>query len=191
MNLKLTLAATTAALASIAISTSAEAITLGSKYTIAGQGTFSPTQLTFQGPHLVTAASGDFGIMAPVQQGEFAIAAAPGVFDINVPGTGLLVDFKDASFFGILETKNIFDFFATSVTFVSGLDRYRFTGTFGDGTKGIGELAQLLEVSGESGAFGYAATFTAVPTPALLPGLIGLGVAALRRKDEESEEENA
>lgn len=31
----------------------------------------------------------------------------------------------------------------------------------------------------------------AVPTPALLPGLIGLGVAALRRKDEESTEENA
>lgn len=32
---------------------------------------------------------------------------------------------------------------------------------------------------------------TAVPTPALLPGLIGLGVAALRRKSEESTEENA
>jgi hypothetical protein len=34
-------------------------------------------------------------------------------------------------------------------------------------------------------------TATAVPTPALLPGLIGLGVAALRRKDEETTEENA
>ncbi len=34
-------------------------------------------------------------------------------------------------------------------------------------------------------------TVTAVPTPALLPGLIGLGVAALRRKDEEPAEENA
>ncbi|PZV04137.1 MAG: hypothetical protein DCF32_12730 [Leptolyngbya sp.] len=35
------------------------------------------------------------------------------------------------------------------------------------------------------------ANATAVPTPALLPGLIGLGVAALRRKNEESTEENA
>lgn len=34
-------------------------------------------------------------------------------------------------------------------------------------------------------------SITAVPTPALLPGLIGLGVAALRRKNEESAEENA
>ncbi len=34
-------------------------------------------------------------------------------------------------------------------------------------------------------------SITAVPTPALLPGLIGLGVAALRRKNEESTEESA
>ncbi len=34
-------------------------------------------------------------------------------------------------------------------------------------------------------------TITAVPTPALLPGLIGLGVAALRRKNDETAEENA
>jgi hypothetical protein len=32
---------------------------------------------------------------------------------------------------------------------------------------------------------------TAIPTPALLPGLIGLGVAALRRKKDETAEENA
>ncbi|MBE9112161.1 PTPA-CTERM sorting domain-containing protein [Nodosilinea sp. LEGE 07298] len=33
--------------------------------------------------------------------------------------------------------------------------------------------------------------FREVPTPALLPGLIGLGVAALRRKQDETAEENA
>jgi hypothetical protein len=73
-----------------------------------------------------------------------------------------------------------------------GSDRYRFTGTFGDGTQGIGELAQLVSVSGSPNVFGYAATFTAVPTPALLPGLVGMGLAALRRrKAEEAAEENA
>lgn len=38
----------------------------------------------------------------------------------------------------------------------------------------------------ESGNFAYK-----VPTPALLPGLIGMGVAALRRKKDETAEENA
>ena len=39
----------------------------------------------------------------------------------------------------------------------------------------------------EAGNFAY----EVIPTPALLPGLIGLGVAALRRKNDESAEENA
>ena len=34
-------------------------------------------------------------------------------------------------------------------------------------------------------------SYEAIPTPALLPGLIGMGVAALRRKQEEASEENA
>lgn len=190
MNIKLTLAAATAALASVAIGNSAEAITLGSSYTISGQGKFSPTLIDFQSNPLVTGTSGQFNSMAPIKLGSVAIAAVPDVFDISVPGTGLLVDFDDSGF-GAFQTKNIFDFFVTSATFLPGIDRYRFTGTFGDGTKGVGELAQLIEVPGESDVFGYSATFTAVPTPALLPGLIGLGVAALRRKNEESAEENA
>jgi hypothetical protein len=37
----------------------------------------------------------------------------------------------------------------------------------------------------------YSGTVVAVPTPALLPGLLGLGVAALRRKNDTVSEENA
>lgn len=38
---------------------------------------------------------------------------------------------------------------------------------------------------------GFRAEYEVIPTPALLPGLIGLGVAALRRKKDETAEENA
>jgi hypothetical protein len=121
----------------------------------------------------------------------FKIAASPDVFDISAPGSGLLVDFINSVNVLGVQTFDTFDFTATTATFLTGLERYKFTGFFGDGTKAVGELAQLVEISGSPGVFGYSATFTAVPTPALLPGLIGLGVAALRRKNEESAEENA
>jgi hypothetical protein len=60
-----------------------------------------------------------------------------------------------------------------------------FTGFFNvqgfDLTPGIGQLtAQNL-----SGTTSYSLSITAVPTPALLPGLLGLGVAALRKRKSE------
>jgi hypothetical protein len=193
MKLKLTLAAVTAATASLAFSSAAEAIQIGSSYTIGGEGRFSSTSIEFIGQSLVTSATGDFDSMEPVGTGNFAIAAVPETFDLSVPGTGLLVNFEDDDFlgFGIIETQDIFDFTVTSVTFLPDVLRYQFRGSFGDGTPGIGELAQLIEVPEQEDIFGYSATFTAVPTPALLPGLIGMGVAALRRKKEDAAEENA
>ncbi|MFQ4139777.1 PTPA-CTERM sorting domain-containing protein [Nodosilinea sp. PGN35] len=61
-------------------------------------------------------------------------------------------------------------------------------GIFADGTPGVGTLTTQLD--GEP-VRSWSATVTAVPTPALLPGLLGLGIAALRRKDGEPTEENA
>ncbi|NMF83017.1 PTPA-CTERM sorting domain-containing protein [Nodosilinea sp. P-1105] len=193
MNIKLTLVAAGAALATFTVSAPAEAISIGSNYIISGKGSFTPNSITFDGSKAqVTSATGDFSIMSPAEDGEFVLAALPSVFDITVPGSGLLVNFKDAtSFFGLIETQEIFSFTVNSSKFIAGSNRYQFTGSFGDGTPGIGELAPL-ETVGQSGVFGYAASFTAVPTPALLPGLIGMGVAALRRKqEEETSEENA
>ncbi|MBE9112160.1 PTPA-CTERM sorting domain-containing protein [Nodosilinea sp. LEGE 07298] len=51
--------------------------------------------------------------------------------------------------------------------------------------------AGFTNVAANSTGSSYAFDVEEVPTPALLPGLVGLGVAALRRKDEESAEENA
>jgi hypothetical protein len=65
-------------------------------------------------------------------------------------------------------------------------------GVFGDGSVGSGTFS--TESNGFIGAGGTAyslnLTSTPVPTPALLPGLVGLGVAALRkRKGEGAEKE--
>jgi hypothetical protein len=56
-----------------------------------------------------------------------------------------------------------------------------FDVSFGVNTAGLRRFQQ----------FGILQEAQVVPTPALLPGLIGLGVAALRRKNEEPAEENA
>ncbi len=66
-----------------------------------------------------------------------------------------------------------------------------FTGIFANGTAGTGtftsQSANFLTVGT---SYSAAIDYVAVPTPALLPGLLGLGVAALRkRKGEGSEAE--
>lgn len=62
-----------------------------------------------------------------------------------------------------------------------------YTGTFVNiGPQGIGTLTSqgnFISVGGTS----FSSTVTAVPTPALLPGLLGLGVAALRKRKAEAE----
>jgi hypothetical protein len=52
-------------------------------------------------------------------------------------------------------------------------------------------FAGSTAVTGSAAYLPVSGSLTAVPTPALLPGLIGLGVAALRRKNGETAEENA
>jgi hypothetical protein len=57
------------------------------------------------------------------------------------------------------------------------------------GTFGIG-IADLGDITGDSSLLLSNATFTpsatAVPTPALLPGLIGLGLSAMRKRKQQS-----
>lgn len=80
------------------------------------------------------------------------------------------------------------DFF----TFDAVTGKGRFKGTFSDGVVGLGNFNKLAPIAGPGTNFAYNLDITAVPTPALLPGLIGMGVAALRkRKGEASEAETA
>lgn len=65
--------------------------------------------------------------------------------------------------------------------------------TFEIGSNFIQEGENLLsfKVQDVGSITGFRAEYEVIPTPALLPGLIGMGVAALRRKKDETAEENA
>lgn len=180
----------------------AEALSLGSSYTISGQGFFTDNSINFiqsngldpadgTATALVTNASGDFSGIAPFPSLPTApvfTSFAADVIDVSDLSASpfKLIDFDGS--FSILGISDDFDFTATSASFNSVTRRYQFRGFFGDSTPGKGEIAQLETVPGTGGAFGFSGTFTAVPTPALLPGLVGMGVAALRKR--RSEEQN-
>jgi hypothetical protein len=83
----------------------------------------------------------------------------------------------------LLATGDLFGTTSTvNISFMPAL-----TGTPGDMSAFAGIVN--FDEAGLPGGF-FTGTVTAVPTPALLPGLIGIGVAALRKKQgEESEQE--
>jgi hypothetical protein len=67
----------------------------------------------------------------------------------------------------------------------------KFAGVFSDGVKGLGVFtlgAPIVTPNTGTDDFRYTLSVTAVPTPALLPGLLGLGVAALRKRKGEGSE---
>lgn len=69
------------------------------------------------------------------------------------------------------------------VAFISGF--FTPSGLGGDGS--LTSQGSLVFSTGSS----FSADITAVPTPALLPGLVGLGVAALRKREQAGAEEEA
>ena len=105
----------------------------------------------------------------------------------DIPSFAAFVPINDFIFFGNGVDYN-FSLSAITPTISGNSLSIALKGLFADGTPGVGTLTTQLD--GEP-VRAWSATVTAVPTPALLPGLIGMGVAALRRKDEESAEENA
>lgn len=110
---------------------------------------------------------------------------------------------------GLYSFAEISDFFTLSNGFTFALDagqlvRTRFQNKSFVSIGGLAPLSgRFIDSSGEvagfgslsftgvpngSGTYGVSITTEEIPTPFLLPGLLGLGVAALRRKQEESAE---
>lgn len=81
------------------------------------------------------------------------------------------------------------DFFATSAirTDFEADDEFEalIKGYFNDGTSGVGSAGVFTLRKGIGGD----AEFEAIPTPALLPGLIGMGLAVLRKRKRDAAEE--
>lgn len=79
----------------------------------------------------------------------------------------------------------------TSFTYNKTTGDALFSGVFKSGTfsiAGEGRFTSQLELTGAAPS-SYSMSITAVPTPALLPGLIGLGVAAMRKRKAAMAEE--
>jgi hypothetical protein len=126
------------------------------------------------GDFLVTLGTGSFSALAPVSPPSPPTQVQGVVKDlplIPVPGGSPISKWLDFS-------NDLFDFTLTSFTNTSDL-QYKFEGFFSDGTLGKGEMT--TQISGP-GTKSYSTTITAVPTPVLLPGLIGLGLAAIRKR---------
>ena len=62
-----------------------------------------------------------------------------------------------------------------------------YTGFFAGSLPGIGEFSTQGNFASVQGST-FSSSVEAVPTPALLPGLVGMGLAALRKRDEEEQE---
>ncbi|MGP1384426.1 MAG: PTPA-CTERM sorting domain-containing protein [Thainema sp.] len=129
------------------------------------------------GDFLVSNATGSFSSLAPTP-----LTVTPGVIKdlptIPVLGGSPISNWLDFA-------NNTFDFTLTSFVNTSNLE-YAFEGFFSDGTRGIGGLTTQINGSGVK-SYSATITATAIPTPALLPGLIGLGLGILRKRNGEAE----
>ncbi len=123
-------------------------------------------------------ATGDF---APITSGGFTLAGLASrvgyIQDIAVPLAGPVTDWLTFGFLTFSDPNDDFKFDLTSVI-DEGSSRYSLKG-FVSGTPFIGDITSQLT---GTGARAFSGTITAVPAPALLPSLLGVGLAAIRKR---------
>jgi|GEM_PF-3359311 len=188
MNFKtigLNVAVATAVVASSALAICpAQAATIGSKLDFFGIGKadFATPKIDFLNLNFSSGAStGQFAVQG-TSTGSFAGLELGTIKDIGAT--------EALSLFGGTGVSNFLQ--AGSETFkltqLTGFasSTISFEGIFGDGVKGLGTFT-VLGNQGE--LFTYQGSVTAVPTPALLPGLLALGLGVLRKRKAEAIEE--
>jgi hypothetical protein len=114
-------------------------------------------------------------------------SSGSGVFEF----TGLLTNFLSGIDLPGFPGGNDLQFDLTKFVFSQGTGDATIEGFFRLGSDSILGSGLFTSQTNLGNPSSYSLTIQAVPTPALLPGLIGLGVAALRRKKDEAAEENA
>jgi hypothetical protein len=166
------------------------------------------TQLNFFGPGLgagLTYGSSFGNGTSSSSSGAFTIGASTGSFASYTLGAGLIKDLTIPSPLAT-QSSNFLQFAATTISLTPVLSfptwtgrfdlatltplstglGYDFTGTFRingfDNTPGIGQLT----FQGLSNPTSYSLSVSVIPTPALLPGLVGFGVATWRKRKEQA-----
>jgi hypothetical protein len=168
----------------MAMGTSAQAAGLTGEINFSWSADANPTNIDFK-PFLGSG-SGTVDLGA----GDFIVSRATDSFSAIAEGTiGRIKDLTNFSNpvtdFISFQNPSLATYKFDLLSFVASptAGRYTFTGKFGDGTDGEGELTtQILG----TGIKAYSGTLVAVPTPALLPGLIGIGMAAMRKRQSKT-----
>jgi hypothetical protein len=166
----------------------AQAYSIGSKIDFVGRADAKSAGIDFQAL-FPTLPITDEWILALGGTGSFASITAGGTpVTPALSSFGLIKDLAPLPSgpktnwlrFGFLTPFNTADdvlFDLTNLVVVSPT-AYNFTGVFDDGTPGVGQLTSQIGF----GTTSFSATVTAVPTPALIPGIAAMGLGLLRRK---------
>lgn len=198
MNLKKI--ATTAAIAatvatgSAIASAPAQALSLNGGFNFSGNppsvsGSGSTVTLNFSGsaPFNISGLTGFTGVTGTPVFKPLTVTQTqtPGVYALTAPLSGFIT--------GLSQGGNPFSFDLTSATIVGGftnVTNYFLAGVLTGNFTSLGStIATGNAYFGASGNSPLTGRFqaTAVPTPALLPSLLGFGVAALRKRKGEAE----
>ncbi|MBD2000323.1 PTPA-CTERM sorting domain-containing protein [Leptolyngbya sp. FACHB-671] len=197
--LKTAIAATVLTGSTLAVSP-AEALEFGSQLDFTGYAVVSPESLDFK------LYNGAVDTLTGEDIGEFSVAVSgktgsfTGLPSVNLPFLGAITvgQVKDissvASFTAInnflyFGENSPFNFNLTSFAYNSTKELYEFSGLFADNTIGTGRLTTQFMGNNQNS---YSVTIVAgneIPTPALLPGLIGMGAAVLRKRNAEENEQ--
>ncbi|MBD2109826.1 PTPA-CTERM sorting domain-containing protein [Nodosilinea sp. FACHB-13] len=111
------------------------------------------------------------------------VASGPNLFTISGP----IANFITGVNLGSAPFSNV-NFNLTSFVWNSSTGSADLAGIFVSGSDSIAARGLFTSQLNSVNPSSYSLSITAVPTPALLPGIIGMGVAALRRRREEAEE---
>lgn len=197
--LKAAIAATVLTGSTLAVAP-AEALEFGSQLDFTGYAVVDSNSLDFKlyngAVDTVTGEDiGEFSVTVSGKTGSFT-----GLPSVNLPffGATTVGEIKDissvASFTAInnflyFGENSPFNFNLTSFAYNSAKGWYEFSGLFADNTTATGRLTTQFMGNNQNS---YSVTIVAgneIPTPALLPGLIGMGAAVLRKRNAEETEQ--
>lgn len=182
----------TAAAVSFAPMGSAQAITLNASGPFCSNTDVSPTAVACSGSYdgntndsnVLTTLTGAFGGTWSFNEAEKSDSAGAGAFKSNVESTFGTLEFDNSIFgkfvIGLKASNNVSFYLLDGGT--TGLSSFDFN-TIGTSTNSQNTAQNLSHA-----ALYRLETGTPIPTPALLPGLIGMGVAALRKRKGDAQE---
>jgi hypothetical protein len=119
---------------------------------------------------------------------DLQLTGSPSILTLAAPVSNFLTGIDIVQLSSPLVTDQV-AFDLTSFVYDISTGDATIAGIFRTSTSTIGGTGRFTSQINEVGVSSYSLSITAIPTPALLPGLIGMGLAAIRkRKGEQAEQ---